>query len=88
MRMLQTPPPSWAKWQKVINAVEIPPRDQFVDAPAPIPVVARIVWGTDGEEWVPGEAIRWTGTAVLVELRDPRSETLGPWLAPDDVRRR
>ena len=82
--MLTTPPPSWATWQRIVNDTGVrdaPRRD-------PIPVVARVVWATDGEEHLPGQAIAWTRSEVLVELRDPRCATVGPWLLATDVRRR
>ena len=82
--MLTTPPPSWATWQRIVNDIgvhEAPRRE-------PIPVVARVVWATDGEEHVECEAIAWTRTEVLVELRDPRCATVGAWLPATDVRRR
>ena len=48
--VLTTPPPSWATWQRIVNDTGVrdaPRRD-------PIPVLARVVWATDGEERVPG----------------------------------
>ena len=85
--MLTTPPPSWAFWQRIINSHDVPDPSTVVAAPEPIPVSARIVWGEDGEELVLGRAIRWTDQLVLVELRDTRSATIGPWLNTRDVRR-
>jgi hypothetical protein len=82
--VLTTPPPSWATWQRIVNDTGVrdaPRRD-------PIPVLARVVWATDGEEHLPGEAIAWTSSEVLVELRDPRCATVGAWLPASDVRRR
>ena len=82
--MLTTPPPSWATWQRIVNDTGVrqaPRRD-------PIAVLARVVWATDGEEQVQGQAIAWTRSEVLVELRDPRCATVGPWLPAKDVRRR
>jgi hypothetical protein len=46
------------------------------------------VWERDGEEWVPGTAIRWDRDHVLVRLGDPRVSTIGVWLPPQDFRRR
>lgn len=49
-------------------------------------VRARIVWETDGEEWVDGEALRLDpGVAIFVELSDKRCRFTGAWLSPDDV---
>ena len=83
-----TTPPSWETWQRIINGQDVPDRRDVTTATEPIPVVTRIVWGVNGEEHVDERAIRWTFDLVLVELRDPRSSTVGPWLAASDVRRR
>lgn len=82
--MLTTPPPSWATWQRIVNDTGVR------DAPRrnPIPVLARVVWASDGEEHLPGQAIAWTRSEVLVELRDPRCATVGAWLPSTDIRRR
>lgn len=85
---LATPPPSWAKWQRVINNRPPAQPTRVPLQPQPIEVLARVVWATDGEEWVPGLAVRWTREVVFVELRDERAETLGAWLVAGDVRRR
>jgi hypothetical protein len=85
--VLTTPPPGWASWQRIINGRDVPDWSSVVVAAVPIPVVARVVWATDGEQWVEGLAIRWTRSLVLVELRDPRCSTVGPWLDASDVKR-
>lgn len=47
---------------------------------------ARIVWKTDSEEWVSGEALRLDpGVAIFVELSDKRCRFTDTWLSPDDV---
>jgi hypothetical protein len=87
--MHSAPLPTWAQWQRVLNehwprgpAYRVPP------APAPIDVRARVVWERDGSGWLDGRAVRWTSTAVMVELDDPRLGPLATWLAPHDVVRR
>jgi hypothetical protein len=84
----QTPGPPGSRWQRILN--ESFPRDAR-DIPAqrdPIPVRVRVVWKRDGEEWVDGEATRWTERVVFVEFRDRRLSTIGVWVRPNDVRRR
>ena len=54
----------------------------------PVPIVARVVWETDGEEHVDTEALGWTGQAVYVRLADPRCLTNAIWLDGADVQRR
>lgn len=65
----------------------MPDRSSVVDAAEPIPITARIVWGEDGEQPVDGVAVKWTRDLVLVEVRDPRCATIGPWLHVTDVKR-
>jgi hypothetical protein len=74
--------------QRVLN--ERFPRDarDIPDQRHPIPVRARVVWERDGEEWVDGDATRWTDRVVFVELDDPRHATFGVWVVLGDVRRR
>lgn len=66
-----------------------PPPDPPLRPMGQIPVIARLIW-TDGVEWVPALAIRWTPTHVMVSWSDP---TAGPlrtayaWLPAADVRR-
>ena len=31
----ETPPPSWATWQKIINGRDVPDRSTVVEAPTP-----------------------------------------------------
>ncbi|MFC6706881.1 hypothetical protein [Flexivirga alba] len=53
-----------------------------------IPVEVRLVWA-DGEEQVPGQAIRWTGRHVFVAVWHPRVTPVhGVWVDAADVRRR
>lgn len=75
-------------WQSIRNERPIPPRRAQVTAPAPVPVVARIVWARDGVEHHETVAWAWTTRAVLVELHDRRCQTIGVWLPRRDVTRR
>lgn len=73
---------TWRYWQTMLN--ELPARD-LPDRPT-VPVRARIEWERDGIEWIDGQAKRLDpGAAIYVELRDRRCNTLGAWLAPNDV---
>lgn len=54
-----------------------------------IPVTARIVFDVDGEQFLPGDAVRWVpGRYVCVAVQDPRLLVPYVWLRPADVRRR
>lgn len=71
------------KRQDILNA--LPARDR--PERKRIPVTARIMWENDGEERVPGHALRLDekGNAIFVEFIDPRKKFVGVWLTPDDV---
>lgn len=79
------------QWQDVTNEAWPPlgvartlrdvPLDQQLE------VVARLVFAVDGEQYLPGRAIRWTRTNVCVMINDPRLQVSYVWLAPADVRR-
>jgi hypothetical protein len=84
----QTPGPPDGRWQRILNVTF--PRNAR-DIPThrdPIPVRVRVVWKRDGEEWIDGEATRWTDRIVFVEFWDRRLATIGTWVKPRDVRRR
>jgi hypothetical protein len=53
-----------------------------------VPVVARIEWEHDGEEYVETEALGWTDRRVYVRLPDSRWRFTSIWLRVEDVRRR
>jgi len=76
------------RWQRLVNEWPIPARRAQVLAPAPIPVTARLEWERDGVEHLDTVAWAWTTRAVLVELHDPRRQTIGVWLSAGDVARR
>lgn len=70
-------------WQEILNSLQARDRpDQ-----AKLPVLARLVWEQDGEEWKAGNALRLdlSGPAIFVELSDKRCKFTGVWLHPDDV---
>jgi hypothetical protein len=69
---------TWRYWQEVVNGDFPPPPVPGENVAEPIPVIARVVWETDGEEHIECNAIRWTRTHVLVDLsRDRRCSTIG-----------
>lgn len=79
--------PMHNRWQTATNQKWPANAREIRDQPQAIAVTARIVWADDGEEWVDGRAIRWTRHHVLVAIDDPRCQTIGFWLAPQDVKR-
>lgn len=84
-------PPHVRAWQRILNDA-IPIGAESYKRHQPIPVLVRVVWEDDGEEWLDGEATRWDADHVYVELwrgrvPDPRQMTTGVWVRPADVRR-
>jgi hypothetical protein len=75
----QTPGPPGGHWQAITN--ERFPRDArtIPDQRHPIPVIVRVLWERDGEEWIDGEATRWTDHVVFVTFGDRRLSTTGVW---------
>jgi hypothetical protein len=84
----QTPGPTGGHWQTITNERFPPDARTIPDQRHPIPVIVRVVWKRDGEEWIDGDAIRWARTHVFVTFGDRRLSTIGVWVAPGDVRRR
>jgi hypothetical protein len=79
--------PGPERWQKALNE-RFPPNARWIpDQPNPIKVRVRIEWERDGEEWVPGTAIRWDRRHVLVRIGGRRYATIGFWMPPEDVQR-
>jgi hypothetical protein len=74
-------------WQRVLNARFPPHARRLEDRPEPVRGEARVLWERDGEEWVPGTAIRWDRDHVLVRVGDRRVSAIGVWLAPQDFRK-
>jgi hypothetical protein len=75
-------------WQRVSNERWPAKPRGFRDRPG-IRVRARIMWERDGEEWLPGTAVRWNARHVFVLVQESRGRLRGQgvWLAPADVRR-
>jgi hypothetical protein len=57
------------------------------DPPEPIEVEVRIEWTDDGEEWLRGQATRWTRSHMFVRFQDSRPATGFVWVKARDVRR-
>jgi hypothetical protein len=72
--------------QAILNAGPVPPRHAQQDRPE-LPVTARLVWETDGVEFVETVAYASYRGRVLVRVDDARALLRGYWLAVDDVRR-
>lgn len=78
----------WDYWyQDILNAHEVPDPHLQVDLQPYVPVTARIVWATDGEEFFTTHAYAYSGRLVLVEVPDKRSFVLGVWLDVTDAPR-
>jgi len=75
-------------FDRALNECWPPDAGTTPDRP-PIPVVARVVWQTAGEEQVEGYATRRSGRSVFVTPRAVRCRngTLGVWLDAGDVAR-
>jgi hypothetical protein len=52
-----------------------------------VPIVARVVWADDGEEYIDTEAAGRSGQLVYVRLPDRRYRLTSVWLNAADVRR-
>lgn len=76
------------RWQRLLYSQPIPPRRAQVDAPTAIPVTVTLRWERDGEEERHTVAWGWTSRVILIELVDPRWQTIGAWLPATHVRRR
>ena len=69
-------------YQDVVNSLTARERPERPK----IPVLARVEWDTDGEQWCHGHALRLDpGIAIFIELSDPRCRFTGVWLSFDDV---
>ena len=78
-----------ARWQRPLNARPIPDRRLQRTDRQHIPVLVRIDWDRDGEQWLEAEAIDWVGRDVLVWFeRELRLQTHAVWVDAGDVRRR
>jgi hypothetical protein len=50
-----------------------------------VPVVARVMWEDDGEEYLETEAAGWSGHLVYARVPDRRYRLTSVWLAATDV---
>jgi hypothetical protein len=69
---------AWSPGQKILNDTGRKPEHTFH---RPVPIVARIVWEDDGEEFIDTVAAGWSGQNVYVRLPDPRYPTYFVMLA-------
>jgi hypothetical protein len=75
---------AWSPGQRILNDTGARvPEHTFHQ---PVPIVARIVWEDDGEEYIHTVAAGWTGQNVYVRLPDPRYQLTSVWLDAADVR--
>jgi hypothetical protein len=72
--------------QVILNDVGARVPEHTLDPP--VPVVARIVWEDDGEDYLETEAAGWTGQLVYVRVPDRRYRLTSVWLNAVDVKRR
>jgi hypothetical protein len=81
------PKPHWeAGRQAILNSTGARIPEHTLDPP--VPVVARIVWEDDGEEYIDTVAAGWSGQNVYVRLPDRRYRLTSVWLDAADVKRR
>jgi hypothetical protein len=76
----------WSPGQKILNDTgACEPKDRL---DPPVPIVARIVWEDDGEEYIETTAAGWSGRLVYVRVPDRRYRLTSVWLDAADVTRR
>jgi hypothetical protein len=77
-------PNAWSPGQAILNDTGArQPEHTFHQ---PVPIVARIVWADDGEEYVETVALGWSGR--YVRMSEPRYQLRAVWLDAADVTRR
>jgi hypothetical protein len=66
------------------------PREPEHNFNQPVPIVARVVWADDGEEYLNSDtvALGWTGRHMYVRMTDTRFRLRAVWLDVADVTRR
>jgi hypothetical protein len=75
---------AWSPGQAILNDTGArQPEHTFHQ---PVPIVARIVWADDGEEYVETVALGWSGR--YVRMSEPRYQLRAVWLDAADVTRR
>ena len=78
--------PTWDQdHQKILNAHPVPPRAAQIDLVPEVPVRARIIWETDGEQYYDTTAYAYAGPLILVHIPDARIQVSGVWLAVEDA---
>jgi hypothetical protein len=80
------PQVGWSPGQRIVN--DTGAREPEHTFHQPVPIVARIEWEDDGEEFIDTVAGGWSGQNVYVRLPDRRYRLTSVWLAAADVRRR
>jgi hypothetical protein len=79
------PKPPWSPGQAILNSTGARmPEHTFRQ---PVPIVARIVWESDGEEHIDTVALGWTRRDVYVRMSDRRYRLIACWLDATDVTR-
>jgi hypothetical protein len=76
----------WSPGQRILN--DTGAREPEHTFPQPVPIVARIVWEDDREEYLNTVALGWTGRNVYVRMTDTRYRLRAVWLDAADVTRR
>ena len=76
----------WSPAQRILNDAGARMPEPTLDPP--VPVVARILWEDDGEEYLDTEAAGWSARLVYVRVNDRRYRLTSVWLDAADVRRR
>ena len=74
----------WLAGRPVSESSTTPaPREPEHRLDPPVPVLARIMWQDDDEEYVETEAAGWTGRLVYVRVPDTRYRLTSVWLAAE-----
>jgi hypothetical protein len=79
------PQVGWSPGQRILNDAGARMPEHTLDPP--VPVVARIVWEDDGEEYIDTDAAGWSAQLVYVRVPDRRYRLTSVWLNAADVRR-
>jgi hypothetical protein len=59
---------AWSAGQVIVNGTGAKVPEHRLHPP--VPVIARILWDRDDEEWIETEALGWTGHEVYVRMPD------------------
>jgi hypothetical protein len=77
---------AWSPVQVIVNSTGARMPEHTLDPP--VPIVARIMWEEDGEEYIDTVAAGWGGRLIYVRVPDRRYLLTSVWLAAADVKRR